>query len=173
MASSCPIPRTFVQSSPVNSCWSSPAQSFLVSGPVGTHDHIFVFSRLLSVLKWGYLLEEKRGLTTLVTGEWLCWLSHSLSLSLCEHWLPINLNKVKVIFRPTVSRPACLGVIPTSEPQDQAFITVRQLRVCWCGAISEDRTGSVVCNCCWPWPAQSFSVPSPAGLRTHDHILLS
>jgi hypothetical protein len=35
---------------------SSPAQSFLVSGPVGTRDIIF-FSRLLRVLKWGLLFE--------------------------------------------------------------------------------------------------------------------
>jgi hypothetical protein len=40
-----------VQSSPVNCCWPSPAQSFLVSGPVGTHDHIFVLSRLLHIFK--------------------------------------------------------------------------------------------------------------------------
>jgi hypothetical protein len=50
------------QSSPVNCCWSSPAQSFLVSGPV---DHIFVLSKFfLRVLKWGLLFDERRGLTT-------------------------------------------------------------------------------------------------------------
>jgi hypothetical protein len=36
----------------------------LVSGPVGTHDHIFVLSRLLRVLKRGLLIDERRGLTT-------------------------------------------------------------------------------------------------------------
>jgi hypothetical protein len=35
---------TLVHSSPVNSCWPSPPQSVLVSGPVGTHDHNFVLS---------------------------------------------------------------------------------------------------------------------------------
>lgn len=30
-----------IQSGPVNHCWPSPAQSFLVLGPVGTHDQIF------------------------------------------------------------------------------------------------------------------------------------
>jgi hypothetical protein len=41
----------------------SPAQSFLVSGPVGTHDHIFVLPQILRVLKWGLLFDERRGLT--------------------------------------------------------------------------------------------------------------
>jgi hypothetical protein len=36
----------------------------LVSGPVGTYDHIFVLSRLLRVLKWDFLFEERRGVTT-------------------------------------------------------------------------------------------------------------
>jgi hypothetical protein len=28
-------------------CWPSPAQPFFVSGPAGTHDHIFVRSKTL------------------------------------------------------------------------------------------------------------------------------
>jgi hypothetical protein len=31
--------------------------------------------------------------------------------------------------------------------------------------------GSVVYNCCWPSPSESFSVPSPAGLMTTFHFL--
>jgi hypothetical protein len=56
-------------SSPVqysNFFWHSPAQ-FLISGSFGTHDHIFVLSTLLRVLKWGLLFDERRGLT--VTGH--------------------------------------------------------------------------------------------------------
>jgi hypothetical protein len=34
----------------------------LVSGPVRIHGHIFVLSRLLHVLKWGLLFDERRGL---------------------------------------------------------------------------------------------------------------
>jgi hypothetical protein len=42
----------------------SPAQSFFVSGPIDTHGHIYVLTRLLHVLKWGLLFDERRGLTT-------------------------------------------------------------------------------------------------------------
>jgi hypothetical protein len=41
--------------------------------------------------------------------------------------------------RPTVSRPVCLRIKNPSGAYDQIFITVRQLRVCWCGALSLTR----------------------------------
>jgi hypothetical protein len=48
-------------------------KSIFVSGAIGTFDHMFVLSILLSVLKWGLLFDERRGLTTtgysLSTGE--------------------------------------------------------------------------------------------------------
>jgi hypothetical protein len=72
-----------VQSSSVNCCWVSPAQSFLVSGPVGIDEHIFVLSGFLSVLKWDLPVDERRDLTTTSHSpsslEWLCWLSLSLT----------------------------------------------------------------------------------------------
>jgi hypothetical protein len=40
---------TAIQSGTVICCWPSPAQSFLVSGPVGTHDHISVPSNTVYV----------------------------------------------------------------------------------------------------------------------------
>jgi hypothetical protein len=46
------------------------------------------------------------------------------------------------------------------------FITVRQLQVCWCVALSLTR-GWVCClHCCWPSPAQSFSDLSTVELMT-------
>jgi hypothetical protein len=54
-----------------------------------------------------------------------------------------NRVKVKVKLWLTVSRPVSYGINHPSRAQDQIFITVRQLRVCWWEG------GSVVYNCCW------------------------
>jgi hypothetical protein len=43
------------------------------------------------------------------------------------------------MLRPTVSRPVCLGIKHPSGAYDQIFIIVRQLWVCWCGALSLTR----------------------------------
>jgi hypothetical protein len=43
------------------------------------------------------------------------------------------------MLRPTVSRPVCLWIKHPSGAYDQIFIIVRQLRVCWCGALSLTR----------------------------------
>jgi hypothetical protein len=58
--------------------------------------------------------------------------------------LPVRVRvKVKVMLRPTASRPVCLGIKHPSRAYDQISITVRQLRVCWCGALSlsDESTG--------------------------------
>jgi hypothetical protein len=49
---------------PGNCCWPSPAQSFFVSGPVGTHDQIFVSSKTIYAFGnggGGLLFDERRG----------------------------------------------------------------------------------------------------------------
>jgi hypothetical protein len=59
---------------------------------------------------------------------------------------------------------------PPFGAYDQILITVRQLRVCWCGGFS-DEGRSVVYNCRWSSPAQSFSGPNPLVLVTICYCL--
>jgi hypothetical protein len=51
----------------------------------------------------------------------------------------ISKVKVKIMLRPTVNRPVCLGIKHPSGAYDQIFVTVRHLRVCSCGALSLTR----------------------------------
>jgi hypothetical protein len=76
---------------------------------------------------------------------------------------------VWVMLRPTVSRPVCLGTKHPSGAYDQIFITDKQLRVCWCGALSLTRER--VCLLYMQGPAQSFSGPSPLVLLTIFYCL--
>jgi hypothetical protein len=80
--------------------------------------------------------------------------------------------KVKATSRLTVSQSVSLGAEPHLGLMTRYFhysLTVTVLffwgRLLW----RED--GFVFCICCWPFPAQSFSGPSPLGLATIFYCL--
>jgi hypothetical protein len=50
--------------------WTSPAQSFFVSGPVGTHDHLFIRSKTTYVI-WNVASSSKRGVWLILSTYWL------------------------------------------------------------------------------------------------------
>jgi hypothetical protein len=102
--------------------------------------------------------------------------SASMFKGSCPHWLVSDSIwaeligfqvQLQVILRPTVSRPACLSVRPSSVAHDQISITVGHLRSSCCGAPSLTR--GLVYNL-----LVQFAVTlGPKSWRTHDHILLS
>jgi hypothetical protein len=72
---------------------------------------------------------------------------------------------VKFIVRPTVSQSVCLCDRHQSGAHDKTFVIMRKLRFVDVGHLLSWKDGSIIFNCCWTLPVQSFSDPNPAGFR--------
>jgi hypothetical protein len=79
-------------------------------------------------------------------------------------------SSLSLMLRPTVNRPVCLGIKHPSGAYDQIFITVRQLLVCSCGALSVTR--GRVCRLQLLLVLANEVIFKSESRGTRDHILL-
>jgi hypothetical protein len=72
--------------------------------------------------------------------------------------------RVRVSLRLAVYRQSVRLGAKSPETQGQNCLNWTSAFIVLCKILSDERMGYVIYNCCWPWPAHSFSGPSPAGL---------
>jgi hypothetical protein len=118
-------------------------------GPVIPPDTGFPFRRLLQLagLRWRYSNPPPHGISA-------------------KSWAWVSL-----ILRPTVGRPVSLGIKHSSGAYDKIFITVRHLRVCWCGTLFLTR--GRICRLQLLLVLASAVIFGSESHGTHDHILPS
>jgi hypothetical protein len=100
---------------------------------------------------------------------------NTLSHKFIQWWIILYWVESSLMLWPTVSWPVCLVVKYSSGAYDQIFITVRQLQVCWCGALSLTRgwvchlkiaVGPHHCSHFWAWvPCNSQPYVTVSDLR--------
>jgi hypothetical protein len=121
---------------------------FGVKHQFGTSDQIFFCLAVVGLLKWDPSLTRGRGCLLFCTKR-----------------------QTELILRRTVRRSVCLGIKHPSVAYNKIFITVRQLRGLWCGALSLTR--GCICRLQLLLALASPVILGSESLGTREHILLS
>jgi hypothetical protein len=133
-------------------------------------------------LIWWFFIGTALQLQSIITAHSQSWLPMPLLILLLVLRLTLFLwisnlysSQIRVesslTLRPTVRRPVYLGIKYPSGTYEEIFITVRQLRVGWCGALFLMR--GLVCRLQLLLVLASAVILGSESLGTRDRILLS
>jgi hypothetical protein len=114
---------------------------------------------------------EESVVARILSGSYISHFTLTLHLFLCQSQSQSQSLSFSLVLRSTVSRPIYLGIKHPSGAYDKIFITVRQLRVYWCDALSLTR--GCVCRLQLLLALASAVILEFESLGTRDHILLS